>query len=165
MAVATRLGIVGERLATFVAGNARKLNDTIVVERDRELEYFGLRTLYDRYLLKHPKTREVIETPQQFFLRVACALSQSVPDALELYRLLSTLDYLPSSPTLFNAGTRSTSSCRAAFSSTRRPITSRTSTRSTSDVALLSKFSGGIGLAYHRVRSEGSLIESTNGHS
>ena len=54
----------------------------------------------------HPETRQVIETPQYFFLRVACALSDSVLDALTLYRLFSALEYLPSSPTLFNAGTR-----------------------------------------------------------
>ena len=103
---AQRLGIANERLTAFVTGNARKLNDAIVVERDREFEYFGLRTVYDRYLLRNPKTRQVIETPQQFFLRVACALSETVPDALELYRLFSSLEYIPSSPTLFNAGTR-----------------------------------------------------------
>ena len=93
---AQRLGLANERLATFVTSNARKLNDAIVVERDREFEYFGLRTVYDRYLLRHPKTRMVIETPQQFFLRIACALSESVPEALELYRLFSRLEYLPS---------------------------------------------------------------------
>src|SRR4249920_267946 len=66
IASAGRLGIVGERLVQFVSENARKLNDAVVVERDREFEYFGLRTVYDRYLLKHPKTRMVIETPQHF---------------------------------------------------------------------------------------------------
>ncbi len=86
---AQRLGLANERLTAFVTGNARKLNDAIVVERDREFEYFGLRTVYDRYLLRHPKTRLVIETPQQFFLRIACALSETVPEALELYRLFS----------------------------------------------------------------------------
>lgn len=103
---AHRLGLVNDRLLSFVTKNARKLNDAVLAERDREFEYFGLRTIYDRYLLKHPKTRLVIETPQQFFLRVACALSESVGDALELYGLFSRLEYLPSSPTLFNAGTR-----------------------------------------------------------
>ena len=74
--------------------------------RDRAFEYFGLRTLYDRYLLRHPKTRLVIETPQHFFMRVACALAENVAETLELYRLFSSLEYMPSSPTLFNAGTR-----------------------------------------------------------
>jgi ribonucleoside-diphosphate reductase alpha chain len=162
--VARRLGLVNERLADFVTANARKLNDAIVNERDREFEYFGLRTLYDRYFLKHPQTRMVLETAQQFFLRIACALSETVAEALELYHLFSSLDYLPSSPTMFNAGTRheQLSSCFLLDSPADHleAIYSRYT-----DVALLSKFSGGIGLAYHRVRSRGSLIEGTNGHS
>jgi ribonucleoside-diphosphate reductase alpha chain len=161
---AQRLGLANARLVAFVGGNARKLNDAIAVERDREFEYFGLRTVYDRYLLRHPQTRLVIETPQQFFLRIACALSGSVPEALELYRLFSTLQYLPSSPTLFNAGTRheQLSSCFLLDSPEDHLAGIY---QKYTDAALLSKFSGGIGLAYHRVRSRGSLIESTNGHS
>ena len=164
ISVAHRLGLIGERLAAFVAASSRKLDDAIARERDHELEYFGLRTLYDRYLLKHPQKRTVIETPQQFFMRIACALAESVGDALELYRLFSSLEYLPSSPTLFNAGTRreQLSSCFLLDSPEDHleNIYQRYS-----DVAMLSKFSGGVGLAYHRVRSRGSLIESTNGHS
>ncbi|HVR19265.1 MAG TPA: ribonucleoside-diphosphate reductase subunit alpha, partial [Polyangiaceae bacterium] len=164
IALGQRLGIVNDRLAEFVLQNARKLNDAIDQTRDREFEYFGLRTLYDRYLLKHPKARTVLETPQYFFLRIACALAETVPDALELYSLFSTLEYLPSSPTLFNAGTRheQLSSCFLLDSPEDHleHIYQRYA-----DVAMLSKFSGGIGLAYHRVRSRGSLIESTNGHS
>ncbi len=158
------LGLVNARLSEVVTRGARKLNDSIVSERDREFEYFGLRTLYDRYLLRHPLTRKVIETPQHFFMRVACALTESTGDALELYRLFSSLEYLPSSPTMFNAGTshEQLSSCFLLDSPADHleAIYQRYM-----DVALLSKFSGGIGLAYHRVRSRGSLIESTNGHS
>ncbi|CAN5494046.1 hypothetical protein BH11MYX1_BH11MYX1_10400 [soil metagenome] len=164
IANAHRLGLVNARLANMVALNARKLNDAIVPERDREFEYFGLRTVYDRYLLRHPETRLVLETPQQFFLRVACALTETMAETLELYRLLSTLEYLPSSPTMFNAGTshEQLSSCFLLDS----PADHLESIyQKYTDVALLSKFSGGIGLAYHRVRSRGSLIESTNGHS
>ena len=159
-----RLGLVNARLAMMVAANARKLNDSIVPERDREFEYFGLRTVYDRYLLRHPETRLVLETPQQFFLRIACALTESMAETLDLYGLLSTLEYLPSSPTLFNAGTshEQLSSCFLLDS----PADHLEAIyQKYTDVALLSKFSGGIGLAYHRVRSRGSLIESTNGHS
>jgi len=164
IAIGQSIGLVNQRLADFVLANTRKLNDAIVPARDREFEYFGLRTLYDRYLLKHPTTRLVIETPQQFFLRIACALSESVPDALELYTLFSSLDYIPSSPTLFNAGTRheQLSSCFLLDSPDDHL---ETIYKRYTDIALLSKFSGGIGLAYHRVRSRGSLIESTNGHS
>ncbi len=162
--VGHQLGLVNDRLHAFVLENARKLNDSIVPERDREFEYFGLRTLYDRYLVKHPQTRLVVETPQQFFMRIACALSETVPEALELYHLLSKLEYVPSSPTLFNSGTRheQLSSCFLLDSPGDHL---EAIYRRYTDVALLSKFSGGIGLAYHRVRSRGSLIESTNGHS
>ncbi|MCU0659537.1 MAG: ribonucleoside-diphosphate reductase subunit alpha [Polyangiaceae bacterium] len=159
-----RLGLINERLLAFVQSNARKLNDTVDARRSELFEYFGLRTVHDRYLLRHPQTRKVIETPQQFFLRVACALAASVPEAQELYRLFSTLSYLPSSPTLFNAGTRheQLSSC-FLLDSPRDEL--EAIYRKYTDVALLSKFSGGIGLAYHRVRARGSLITSTNGHS
>ncbi|WP_437916949.1 ribonucleoside-diphosphate reductase subunit alpha [Sorangium sp. So ce302] len=164
IAVGRRLGLINDRLHGFVAQNARKLNDAIEPGRDHELEYFGLRTLYDRYLLKHPETRLVIETPQQFFLRIACALSETAAQAIELYRLFSSLDYLPSSPTMFNSGTshEQLSSCFLLDSPEDHL---ETIYQRYTDVAMLSKFSGGIGLAYHRVRSRGSLIESTNGHS
>jgi ribonucleoside-diphosphate reductase alpha chain len=158
------LGLVGDRLRDFVAKNARKLNDAILPERDQEFEYFGLRTIYDRYLLKHPKARLVLETPQQFFLRIACSLSETVSQALELYRLFSKLEYLPSSPTLFNAGTRHEQLSSCFLLDSPDDHLEHIYQRYT-DVAMLSKFSGGIGLAYHRVRSRGSLIESTNGLS
>jgi ribonucleoside-diphosphate reductase alpha chain len=159
-----RAGLACERLHAFVSEHARKLNDAVRPERDQQFEYFGLKTLYDRYLLRHPHSRRVLETPQQFFLRIACALSETVPEALELYERMSLLEYLPSSPTLFNAGTRheQLSSCFLLDSPADdlRDIYQRYS-----DIAMLSKFSGGIGLAYHRVRSSGSLIAGTNGHS
>ncbi len=158
------LGLIGERLLGFVQTHARKLNDALDRENDRRFDYFGLRTLYDRYLLRHPTQRAVIETPQQFFLRIACALSEDVHAALALYRRMAALEYLPSSPTLFNAGTthEQLSSCFLLDSpeDTLESIYARYA-----DVALLSKFSGGIGLSYTRVRARGSLIRSTNGHS
>jgi ribonucleoside-diphosphate reductase alpha chain len=164
VAAGHRLGLYNDRLHAFVASNARKLNDAIAPERDDAFEYFGLRTLYDRYLVRHPRARLVIETPQQFFLRVACALSESVAEALELYRLFSSLEYVPSSPTLFNAGTRHEQLSSCFLLDSPEDHLEQIYQRYT-DVALLSKFSGGIGIAYHRVRSRGSLIESTNGHS
>jgi ribonucleoside-diphosphate reductase alpha chain len=164
IATAHKLGLIGSRLLEFVTQNARKLNDAIVPERDSEFEYFGLRTVYDRYLLKHPRTRLVLETPQQFFLRIACSLSETVAEALELYRLFSMLEYLPSSPTLFNSGTRHEQLSSCFLLDSPDDHLEQIYQRYT-DVALLSKFSGGIGLAYHRVRSRGSLIESTNGLS
>ncbi len=157
-------GLIGEATAAFVVENARKLNNAIDDELSDRFEYFGLRTVYDRYLLRHPITRKVIETPQYFFLRVACGLALSVSEAVPFYRLLAAHDYMPSSPTLFNSGTRHAqmSSCYLIDS----PLDSLDSIYDTyKQVALLSKFSGGIGLAFHRVRSEGSLIRATNGLS
>jgi len=158
------VGLINERVLAFVEAHARKLNDAVDPARTQRLEYFGLRTLYDRYLLKHPTRRQVIETPQHFWLRIAVSLSGSVQEALDLYGLMSTLDYIPSSPTLFNSGTRheQLSSCFLLDS----PQDSLESIYDRyKDVALLSKFSGGIGIAFHRVRSEGSLIRATNGLS
>ena len=91
-------GIINDKLMNFVRNNSRKLNHAILTERDKLFQYFGLRTVYDRYLLKHPETRDVIETPQYFLLRVACAVSDNIQDSLELYHLFSSLEYLTSSP-------------------------------------------------------------------
>ncbi|MBW8823796.1 MAG: ribonucleoside-diphosphate reductase subunit alpha [Xanthomonadales bacterium] len=158
------VGLINDRLLDFVQANARKLNDAIDPARDLHFDYFGLRTLYDRYLLRHPHSRKVIETPQQFFLRIACALSEDVTEALALYATMSALEYLPSSPTLFNSGTRheQLSSCFLLDSprDTLESIYARYG-----EIAQLSKFSGGIGVSYSRVRARGALIRSTNGHS
>ncbi len=164
IAFGVKEGLIGERVAKFVTENSRKLNDAIDQSRTTLFEFFGLRTLYDRYLLKNPETRDVIESPQFFWMRVACGLSETPHEAIDLYNLFSSLEYVPSTPTLFNSGTKheQLSSCFLLDS----PQDSLESIyKKYSDVAMLSKFSGGIGLAYHRVRSQGSLIRGTNGHS
>src|SRR6476661_7494897 len=164
IAFGVKEGLIGDRVAQFVTANSRKLNDAIVTERNDKFEFFGLRTLYDRYLLKNPVSRDVIESPQFFWMRVACGLAESPYEAIDLYNLFSSLEYVPSTPTLFNSGTQheQLSSCFLLDS----PQDSLDSIyRKYSDVAMLSKFSGGIGIAYHRVRSQGSLIRGTNGHS
>jgi ribonucleoside-diphosphate reductase alpha chain len=162
--VGHREGVVSKDAAEFVAANARKLNSAIDDRFSDRFEYFGLRTVYDRYLLRHPITRQVIETPQHFFMRVSAGLSVRVNEAVEFYKLLASHDYLPSSPTLFNSGTKHSqmSSCYLLDS----PKDSLESIYDAyKQIAMLSKFSGGIGLAFHRVRSEGSLIRATNGLS
>jgi ribonucleoside-diphosphate reductase alpha chain len=157
-------GLIGDETARFVKDNARKLDFAIDPEGDHRFEYFGIRTVYDRYLLRHPSTRLVIETPQFFMLRVACGLAQSPGEAIRFYRLMSSLAYLPSSPTLFNSGTTHTqmSSCYLV-DSPRDDLDSIYSRYA--QVAKLSKFAGGIGLAFSRVRSRGALIRGTNGQS
>jgi ribonucleoside-diphosphate reductase alpha chain len=157
-------GLIGDETAALVKDSARKLDDAIDPAADLGFEYFGLRTVYDRYLLRHPSSRLVTETPQYFLLRVACGLSRAPGEAISLYRLMSSLAYLPSSPTLFNSGTAHTqlSSC-FLVDSPRDDLVSIYDRYS--QVARLSKFSGGIGISWSRVRSRGALIRGTNGQS
>ena len=157
-------GLIQPSVASFVAENAFALNAAIIPQRNWIYEFFGLRTVYDRYLLRHPIERKVIENPQYFLMRVACGLATSAEDAITFYSLISSLDYLPSSPTLFNSGTAhpQMSSCYLLDS----PEDSLDAIYDRyKDVARLSKHAGGIGLSYSRVRSRGSLIRGTNGLS
>jgi ribonucleoside-diphosphate reductase alpha chain len=157
-------GLISDETAEFVARNARKLDFAVDPDGDLRFEYFGLRTVADRYLLRHPETRLVVETPQYFLLRVACGLSETPAEAIGFYRLTSSLAYLPSSPTLFNSGTRHTqmSSCFLVDS----PKDELDSIYERyHQVARLSKFSGGIGISWSRVRGRGALIRGTNGKS
>ena len=159
-----KLGLISDEVFEFVSEHAPDLNAAIDSQRDRNFEFFGIRVVYDRYLLRHPETRKVIETPQYFLLRVACGLSNSPEEAISLYDLMASLAYLPSSPTLFNSGTRhpQMSSCYLLDS----PEDSLEGIyKRYTDIAQLSKFAGGIGVAWHRVRSKDSLIVGTNGLS
>ncbi|GAA1043904.1 ribonucleoside-diphosphate reductase subunit alpha [Streptomyces murinus] len=169
VAVGHREGLIADRTAEFTRIHAARLDDLIDRAADDRFGYFGLRTLHSRYLLRHPITRQVIETPQHFMLRVAAGLAEdesarSVDEVAALYRLMSRLDYLPSSPTLFNSGTRhpQMSSCYLLDS----PLDELDSIYDRyHQVARLSKHAGGIGLSYSRIRARGSLIRGTNGHS
>ncbi|MCD0482860.1 ribonucleoside-diphosphate reductase subunit alpha [Streptacidiphilus sp. ASG 303] len=169
VAAGHREGLIGDTTAAFVARHADALDALVDPGGDDRFEYFGLRTVHSRYLLRHPVTRRVLETPQHFLLRVACGLAvgdsaRSVAEVAELYRLMSRLEYLPSSPTLFNSGTRhpQMSSCYLLDS----PLDELDSIYSRyAQVARLSKHAGGIGIPFTRVRSRGSLIRGTNGTS
>lgn len=157
-------GLIAKKSYRFVKEHKEALNIIVEKSRSKKLEYLGIRTLYDRYLLKHPKNREVIETPQYFFLRVACGLSSTFQEAKDFYDLISQLDYMPSSPTLFNSASTlpQLSSCYLLDS----PEDDLSAIYDKyKDVALLSKFAGGIGVSFSRIRSRGSLIKGTNGHS
>ncbi|NEC53366.1 ribonucleoside-diphosphate reductase subunit alpha [Actinospica acidiphila] len=164
-----REGLIGDRTAAFVRLHADRLDALVDTDADDRFGYFGLRTLHSRYLLRHPVTRKVIETPQHFLLRVACGLAEdeserALEDVTALYGLMSRLDYLPSSPTLFNSGTRhpQMSSCYL-LDSPKDELDSLYERYH--QVARLSKHAGGIGLSFSRVRARGSLIRGTNGHS
>jgi ribonucleoside-diphosphate reductase alpha chain len=164
VSAAFECGLVSKEKYEFVKEHKEALNIIVDDTRTQRFEYFGLKTVYDRYLLKHPDTRQVVETPQYFFLRVACGLAKTFQEAKEFYELISSLDYMTSSPTLFNAATNrpQLSSCYLLDS----PQDDLASIyEKYKDIALLSKFAGGIGVSFSRVRSRGSLIKGTNGHS
>ncbi|MFE7899751.1 ribonucleoside-diphosphate reductase subunit alpha [Streptomyces sp. NPDC057424] len=169
VAVGHREGLIADRTAEFVRLHAARLDALIDTGADDRFGYFGLRTLHSRYLLRHPHSRKVIETPQHFMLRVASGLAEddttrALDEVAALYGLMSRLDYLPSSPTLFNSGTRhpQMSSCYL-LDSPKDELDSLYDRYH--QVARLSKHAGGIGLAYSRIRARGSLIRGTNGHS
>ena len=134
-------------------------------ERDLQFDYLGLQTLYDRYFLHISKSR--IEMPQAFFMRVAMGLSLNEIDrearAIEFYEVLSSFDFMSSTPTLFNSGT-----LRSQLSScylTTVPDDLEGIYESIKENALLSKFAGGLGNDWTRVRALGSRIKGTNGES
>nr|WP_202036156.1 ribonucleoside-diphosphate reductase subunit alpha [Streptomyces mexicanus] len=169
VAVGHREGLIADRTAAFVRRHAARLDATVDPAADDRFGYFGLRTLHSRYLLRHPLTRKVIETPQHFLLRVAAGLAEDDTDravdaVAALYGLMSRLDYLPSSPTLFNSGTRHAQMSSCYLLDSPRDELDGIYERY-HQVARLSKHAGGIGIAYSRIRARGSLIRGTNGHS
>jgi ribonucleoside-diphosphate reductase alpha chain len=142
-----------------------RLGAALKAERDLQFDYLGLQTLYDRYFLHVRKAR--IELPQAFFMRVAMGLSLGEIDrearAIEFYEVLSSFDFMSSTPTLFNAGT-----LRSQLSScylTTVPDDLDGIYESIKENALLSKFAGGLGNDWTRVRALGSHIKGTNGES
>lgn len=149
-------------LATF---DLEKLGKAINHERDQQFTYLGLQTLYDRYFIHKDGVR--FELPQIFFMRVAMGLAieeKAKEDrAIEFYNLLSSFDYMASTPTLFNAGTLrpQLSSCYL----TTVPDDLSGIYHAIHDNAMLSKFAGGLGNDWTPVRALGSYIKGTNGKS
>ena len=155
-------GLLDERLLQF---DLERLAAALHPERDLQFDYLGLQTLYDRYFLHVQKRR--IEMPQTFFMRVAMGLALNEVDrevrTIEFYELLSAFDFMSSTPTLFNSGTRRSqlSSCYL----TTVPDDLDGIYESIKENALLSKYAGGLGNDWTRVRALGSHIQGTNGES
>ena len=154
--------LLDERLLQF---DLKRLGAALKAERDLQFDYLGLQTLYDRYFLHVDKAR--IELPQAFFMRVAMGLSLNEIDrearTIEFYEVLSSFDFMSSTPTLFNSGT-----LRSQLSScylTTVPDDLDGIYESIKENALLSKFAGGLGNDWTRVRALGSHIKGTNGES
>jgi ribonucleoside-diphosphate reductase alpha chain len=154
--------LLDEKLMQF---DLKRLGAALKPERDMQFDYLGMQTLYDRYFLHVGKQR--IELPQAFFMRVAMGLSLNEIDrearAIEFYEVLSSFDFMSSTPTLFNSGT-----LRSQLSScylTTVPDDLDGIYESIKENALLSKFAGGLGNDWTRVRALGSRIKGTNGES
>ena len=156
------LELLGPHLAEF---DLDLLGAALLPERDHLFTYLGLQTLYDRYFIHWDDVR--IELPQVFFMRVAMGLAVAEDDrnarAVEFYNLLSSFDYMSSTPTLFNAGT-----LRPQLSScflTTVPDDLHGIYGAIQDNAMLSKWAGGLGNDWTQVRALGSYIKGTNGKS
>ena len=156
------LEMLDPNLKTF---DLDKLGAAIDHDRDYQFTYLGLQTLYDRYFIHYQDTR--FELPQIFFMRVAMGLSAEEENredrAIEFYKLLSSFDYMSSTPTLFNSGTLrpQLSSCYL----TTIPDDLDGIFGAMKDNALLSKWAGGLGNDWSPVRALGSYIKGTNGKS
>ncbi len=142
-----------------------RLGAALKPERDLQFDYLGLQTLFDRYFLHIDELR--IEMPQAFFMRVAMGLSLGEIDrearAIEFYNVMSSFDFMSSTPTLFNAG-----SLRSQLSSCYLTTVADDLDgiyEALKENALLSKFAGGLGNDWTRVRALGSYIKGTNGKS
>lgn len=157
-------GVLDDKLLGIAKEDVQAIEFAIRHERDDLFEYFGLRTIVDRYLLRHPQTRKLIERPQWMFMRVALGLSANISEAIEFYDIISQFLYMPSTPTLFNSGTRhpQMSSC---YLLTVTNDSLEGIYKTITDCAQLSKWSGGLGVDWTPVRSSGSLIKGTNGLS
>ena len=160
---AAKLELIDSHLATEY--DLKALGQALEPSRDYQFTYLGLQTLYDRYFIHTEETR--IELPQVFFMRVAMGLAineiEREKRTIEFYRLLSSFDFMSSTPTLFNSGTLrpQLSSCYL----TTVPDDLYGIFDAIKDDAMLSKFAGGLGNDWSRVRSMGSHIKGTNGKS
>ena len=160
---AASLDLLGHELVKY---DLDRLGKALKPERDHLFTYLGLQTLYDRYFI-HTGEQIRIELPQVFFMRVAMGLAINELDretkTIEFYELLSSFDFMSSTPTLFNSGT-----CRPQLSScylSTVPDNLDGIFSAIKDDALLSKFAGGLGNDWSRVRSMGAHIKGTNGKS
>lgn len=135
-------------------------------ERDLQFTYLGLQTLYDRYFI-HDDNDTRFELPQAFFMRVAMGLAINEIDrearAIEFYNLLSSFDFMSSTPTLFNSGTLRPQLSSCYLTTVSDDLDGIYS--AIKDNALLSKFAGGLGNDWTRVRGMGAHIKGTNGKS
>jgi len=154
--------LLDEKLLQF---DLVRLGAALKAERDLQFDYLGLQTLYDRYFLHIEEAR--IEMPQAFFMRVAMGLALNEIDrearAIEFYSVLSSFDFMSSTPTLFNSGTRRSQLSSCYLTTVADDLDGIY--EALKENALLSKFAGGLGNDWTNVRALGSYIKGTNGKS
>ena len=157
-----RYELLDEALAAF---DLERLGEALQPQRDQQFGFLGLQTLYDRYFLHWDMAR--LELPQVFFMRVAMGLALREGDpnarAIEFYDLLSSFDYMASTPTLFNSGTRHSQLSSCYLTTVQDDLESIYG--AIGDNAMLSKWAGGLGNDWTPVRALGSHIKGTNGQS
>jgi ribonucleoside-diphosphate reductase alpha chain len=157
-----KAGLLDERLAQF---DLKRLAKELDAQRDMQFGYLGLQTLYDRYFLHTEGQR--IELPQAFFMRVAMGLALSEIDrearAVEFYKLLSSFDFMSSTPTLFNSGTQRSQLSSCYLTTVSDDLSGIYD--AIKENALLAKFAGGLGNDWTPVRALGAHIKGTNGQS
>ncbi len=155
-------GLLDARLGQF---DLQRLGNALRAERDNQFSYLGLQTLYDRYFLHVDEQR--IELPQAFFMRVAMGLSLDEIDresrAIEFYELLSSFDFMSSTPTLFNSGTQRSQLSSCYLTTVADDLDGIY--EAIKENALLAKYAGGLGNDWTPVRALGSHIKGTNGKS
>ena len=160
--ILVKQGLLDERMLEY---DLELLSENIDIERDKSFKYLGIQTLYDRYFI-HIEGRRM-ETPQAFYMRVAMGLSLQEDNkeekAIEFYNMMSTFRYSPSTPTLFNSGTRHSQLSSCYLSTVHDSIDGIFGT--IHNQARLSKYAGGLGVDWTAVRSTGSYIKGTNGQS
>ncbi len=164
-----KIGLLNEALLQY---DMKKLGAALKPERDLKFGYLGLQTLYDRYFLvdqyaSHANAGRRFELPQCFFMRVAMGLALNEVDrearAIEFYDVLSTFDFMSSTPTLFNSGTHRSQLSSCYLTTVADDLDGIY--EAIKENALLSKFAGGLGNDWTNVRAMGSHIKGTNGKS
>ncbi|MGC8588888.1 MAG: ribonucleotide reductase N-terminal alpha domain-containing protein, partial [Hydrogenobaculum sp.] len=165
---AVELGLLDEKLASYY--DLEMLALELVPKRDQLLKFNGLYNLMDRYLIKDLDTGNILEAPQWFWMRVAMgvALVEKTPEdrnhwAIEFYHMMSSMEFIPSTPTLFNSGTRfpQLSSCFVVdFEDDLSKIF-----ETVKQVGMLNKHAGGVGLPATKLRAKDSIIRSIQGKS
>lgn len=155
--------LVSEQLYKVVMKNKEKINNYIDYSRDFKFDYFGFKTLERSYLMRVDGV--IVERPQHMFMRVAIGIhGQDLKDALQTYDLMSQKYFTHATPTLFNAGTPRPQ-CSSCFLVSSNGDSIDEIFDTVKDCALISKYSGGIGVHISDIRSKGSRIRGTNGTS